>query len=97
MTYPLMIGIQLASTRIGRITGKGFTETFARLCPRWIVLWFVGLLVVANVINLGADVIRWVTRPGCSSEAEEYSSRLASAWPRCCCRFSCLTSPTCAC
>ena len=56
VTYPLMIGIQLASARIGRITGKGLTENFARLCPRWLVLCFVGLLVVANVINLGADV-----------------------------------------
>ena len=55
-TYPLMIGIQLASARIGRVTGQGLTETFARFCPRWIVAGLVGLLVVANVINLGADL-----------------------------------------
>ncbi|OWQ93404.1 iron transporter [Roseateles aquatilis] len=56
VTYPLMVGIQLASARIGRITGKGLTETFARLCPRWLVVGLVALLVVANVINLGADL-----------------------------------------
>ncbi|MBO9688152.1 MAG: divalent metal cation transporter [Mitsuaria chitosanitabida] len=56
VTFPLMVGIQLASARIGRITGKGLTETFAKLCPRWLVIGLVALLVVANVINLGADL-----------------------------------------
>ncbi len=56
VTYPLMVGIQLASARIGRITGKGLTENFSRFCPRWLVLCLVALLVVANVINLGADL-----------------------------------------
>ena len=56
LTYPLMAGIQLASARIGRVTGKGLTENFMRLCPRWLVNSLVGLLVVANVINLGADL-----------------------------------------
>ena len=55
-TYPLMVGIQLASARIGRVTGQGLTESFARFCPRWIVAGLVGLLVLANVINLGADL-----------------------------------------
>jgi len=56
ITYPLMVGIQLASARIGRITGKGLTENFSRFCPRWLVLGLVALLVLANVINLGADL-----------------------------------------
>ncbi len=56
ITLPLMIGIQLASARIGRITGKGLTENFARFCPRWMVHGLVALLVLANVINIGADL-----------------------------------------
>ena len=56
LTYPLMMGIQLASARIGRVTGKNLTETFARFCPRWMVATLVLLLLVANVINLGADL-----------------------------------------
>ena len=56
VTYPLMVGIQLASARIGRVTGKGLTENFARLCPGWVVYGLVSLLVVANIINLGADL-----------------------------------------
>jgi NRAMP (natural resistance-associated macrophage protein)-like metal ion transporter len=56
VTYPLMVGIQLASARIGRVTGKGLTDTFARFCPRWLVASLVLSLLVANVINLGADL-----------------------------------------
>ena len=56
LTWPLMVGIQLASARIGRITGKDLAENFARLYPRWMVASLVGLLVVANVVNVGADL-----------------------------------------
>ena len=56
LTYPLMVAIQLASARIGRVTGKGLTESFSRFCPLWIVYGLVFLLVLANVINLGADL-----------------------------------------
>lgn len=56
LTYPLMVAIQLASARIGRVTGRGLTETFSRFCPTWIVYGLVSLLVLANVINLGADL-----------------------------------------
>ncbi len=56
LTYPLMVAIQLASARIGRVTGRGLTEAFARFCPLWIVYGLVFLLVLANVINLGADL-----------------------------------------
>lgn len=55
-TYPLMVGIQLASARIGRVTGRGLAENFRRLFPMWLVTGLVGLLAIANVINLGADL-----------------------------------------
>ena len=56
ITYPLMVAIQLASARIGRVTGRGLTESFARFCPVSILYGLVFLLVLANVINLGADL-----------------------------------------
>src|SRR6478672_9137148 len=56
LTYPLMVAIQLASARIGRVTGKGLTESFFRIWPRPAVYGLVSLLVLANVINLGADL-----------------------------------------
>lgn len=55
-TYPLMVGIQLASARIGRVTGEGLAVNFALRFPRVVVYPLVCLLVVANVINLGADI-----------------------------------------
>ena len=56
LTFPLMVGIQLASARIGRVTGKGLAENFRLLCPAWVVALLVALLTIANVINLGADL-----------------------------------------
>jgi NRAMP (natural resistance-associated macrophage protein)-like metal ion transporter len=56
LTYPLMVGIQLASARIGRATGEGLAANFALRYPRWIVAPLIGLMVVANVVNLGADI-----------------------------------------
>lgn len=56
VTFPLMVGIQLASARIGRVTGRGLTENFRMLCPGWLVVVLVALLTIANVINLGADL-----------------------------------------
>ena len=56
ITFPLMVGIQLASARIGRTTGKGLTAAFAEMFPRSLVGIMVALLVLANVINLGADI-----------------------------------------
>ncbi|MDB5802381.1 MAG: iron transporter [Rhodocyclales bacterium] len=57
LTYPLMVGIQLASARIGRVTGEGLGENFSKLFKaRWIVVLLISLLVIANVINLGADL-----------------------------------------
>lgn len=55
-TYPLMVGIQLASARIGRTTGRGLTSAFAALWPRPVVAAAVMLLLVANIINLAADL-----------------------------------------
>ena len=55
-TYPLMVGIQLASARIGRVAGKNLPEAFSQICPRWLVAALVLLLLTANVINLGADI-----------------------------------------
>jgi NRAMP (natural resistance-associated macrophage protein)-like metal ion transporter len=56
VTYPLMVGIQLASARIGRTTGRGLTSAFATLWPRPVVAAAVMLLLVANIVNLAADL-----------------------------------------
>jgi NRAMP (natural resistance-associated macrophage protein)-like metal ion transporter len=56
LTTPLMIGIQMLSARIGWVTGEGLAANIAKMCPRWIALILVGLLVVANTINIAADI-----------------------------------------
>ncbi|HVY05250.1 MAG TPA: divalent metal cation transporter, partial [Burkholderiales bacterium] len=50
-TFPLMVGIQTVSARIGRVTGEGLAANIRRLFPRWVLLIIVWLLVVANTIN----------------------------------------------
>lgn len=56
LTTPLMIGIQMLSARIGWITGEGLGANIAKVCPRWLTLSLIGLLVVANTINIAADI-----------------------------------------
>ena len=55
-TYPLMVGIQIVSARIGRVTGKGLAGNIREHFPRWLLYVIVGLLLVANTINIAADV-----------------------------------------
>ena len=56
LTTPLMIGIQMLSARIGLVTGQGLATNIAAMCPRWLTTTLIGLLVVANTINIAADV-----------------------------------------
>ena len=56
LTTPLMIGIQMLSARIGFVTGEGLAANMAKVCPRWVAVILVGLLVVANTINIAADI-----------------------------------------
>ncbi|OIR04427.1 divalent metal cation transporter MntH [mine drainage metagenome] len=56
LTTPLMIGIQMLSARIGWVTGEGLASNIAKICPRWLTLSLVGLLVTANTINIAADL-----------------------------------------
>lgn len=56
LTTPLMIGIQMLSARIGWATGEGLTTNIGKLCPRWLTVFLISLLVVANTINIAADI-----------------------------------------
>ncbi len=53
---PLMVAIQLVSARIGYVTGRGLSENIRATYPRWVVQVCVGLLVLANTLNLSADI-----------------------------------------
>lgn len=56
ITTPLMISIQMLSARIGWVTGEGLAANINKLFPRWLTQTLVGLLVVANTINIAADI-----------------------------------------
>jgi NRAMP (natural resistance-associated macrophage protein)-like metal ion transporter len=55
-TYPLMCAIQLISAHIGRVTGRGLAGNMRRYYPVSLLYPLVGLLMVANTINIGADL-----------------------------------------
>jgi NRAMP (natural resistance-associated macrophage protein)-like metal ion transporter len=54
--FPLMVAIQEISARMGRVTGKGIAGNIRNHYPPWLLYAIVGLLLVANTINLGADL-----------------------------------------
>src|SRR5579863_1341783 len=55
-SYPLMVAIQEISARIGRVTGFGIAGNLRRHYPAWLSGSIVLLLLIANLINLGADL-----------------------------------------
>jgi Mn2+/Fe2+ NRAMP family transporter len=56
LTWPMMVAVQSISARIGRVTGKGLAANMLAVFPRRAVEILVGLLFIANTINIGADV-----------------------------------------
>jgi NRAMP (natural resistance-associated macrophage protein)-like metal ion transporter len=55
-TYPLMVAIQMISARIGRTTGRGLAGSMAKCYPGWVGVAVTVPLLIANIINLGADL-----------------------------------------
>ncbi|HEX3430907.1 MAG TPA: divalent metal cation transporter [Rhizomicrobium sp.] len=55
-SYPLMAAIQEVAARIGSTTGHGIAANLRKHYPRWVLDVIIVALLVANVINLGADI-----------------------------------------
>ena len=56
LTTPLMVGIQVVSARIGRVTGHGIARNLRDHYPRPLLWFIVSLLLIANTLNVGADI-----------------------------------------
>jgi NRAMP (natural resistance-associated macrophage protein)-like metal ion transporter len=56
LSFPLMVAIQSVAAQIGTVTGKGIAGNLRQHYPRLLLWTMVVLLLVANVINLGADL-----------------------------------------
>ena len=53
---PFMIAVQEACARIGMVTGKGIAGVIKEHYSKTVLYLVVSLVVVANVINIGADI-----------------------------------------
>jgi NRAMP (natural resistance-associated macrophage protein)-like metal ion transporter len=56
LTTPLMVGIQVVSARIGRVTGHGIARNIRDHYPRPVLWLIVSILLIANTINIAADL-----------------------------------------
>lgn len=54
--YPMMTVIQEMCARIGLVTGSGLSSVIKKKYSRKIVFPLAGLLLLANTINIGADI-----------------------------------------
>lgn len=56
ITWPMMAAVQMMCARIGSVTGQGLSRNFSHRFPRWLVFVAVLALLIANTINIGADL-----------------------------------------
>lgn len=55
-SFPLMVSVQLMCARLGMVTGKGLAGVVRARYPRSVLWGACALLIVANVVNIGADL-----------------------------------------
>lgn len=53
---PLQVGVQEACARIGAVTGKGIAWVVKEHYNKWVLYIVVFLVLIANTINIGADI-----------------------------------------
>jgi len=56
LTAPFMIAIQMVTARIGAVTGHGLAANLGKALPRTVLFVMVGLLLIANTLNIAADI-----------------------------------------
>ena len=56
LTWPLMGCVQMMCARIGMVTGQGLAGSLQKKFPRWLILIASVALLIANTINVGADL-----------------------------------------
>lgn len=54
--YPLLLAVQESCSRIGAVTGKGLAAVIKENYSKKLLYMSVGLVVIANTINIGADL-----------------------------------------
>jgi NRAMP (natural resistance-associated macrophage protein)-like metal ion transporter len=56
ITWPLMAAVQVMCARIGMVTGRGMAGNLKQRIPAWLLWLFVLGLLLANTINIAADL-----------------------------------------
>jgi len=56
LTFPMMAAVQLMCARLALVRGEGLAGVIRRRYSRGVLWGACGLLVVANVVNIGADL-----------------------------------------
>ena len=56
LTWPLMAAVQMMCARIGKVTGQGLAGNLKQRFPKWLLLVVVIALLIANTINIAADL-----------------------------------------
>ena len=56
LTWPLMAAVQTMCARIGMVTGEGLAGALRKKFPRPLILMASFALLIANTINIGADL-----------------------------------------
>ena len=55
-SFPLMAAVQMMCARLGMVSGLGLAGVIRRTYPRWVLWGACSVLIVANVVNIGADL-----------------------------------------
>jgi len=56
ISFPLMVSVQMMCGRLGMVTGRGLAGVIRRRYSKWILWGACSLLIVANVVNIAADL-----------------------------------------
>jgi NRAMP (natural resistance-associated macrophage protein)-like metal ion transporter len=56
-SFPLMAAVQYMCARVGLVTGRGLAAVLRQRYRPWVVWGACGLLVVANTVNIAADLV----------------------------------------
>lgn len=83
---PLLAAVQLMCSRLGMVSGRGLAGDVRTYYPKWILFSICGLLLIANIVTIGADlggmaeVIQMVTGIAATGGLQ----RMRSSSPRYC-------------
>ncbi len=73
VTWPLMASVQMMCARIGMMTGQGLAGALSKKFPKSILIIFCFALLIANTINIAADLAGM-------ADAAELLSGISSHW-----------------